>query len=150
MVRVKELEKFVGEWVLSAKFENVPGMPEADGDAVVEFEWMSGEQFLIERWDIPVPEAPDGVAIIGSDPENDGAFLQHYFDSRGVARIYKMTFDGTTWKLWRDNADFSPLDFRQRFTGIFSDDGATIDGTWEICHDGTTWEKDFEITYKRR
>ena len=61
-----------------------------------------------------------------------------------------MTFDGRVWTLSRDEADFSPLEFRQRFTGTFSDDGRTIEGTWEICHDGATWEKDFAITYTRR
>ena len=27
--------------------------------------------------------------------------------------------------------------------------GETIDGRWEICHDGTTWEDDLQITYRR-
>jgi hypothetical protein len=111
---------------------------------------MVGEQFLIERWEIPIPEAPDGIALIGPDPDDETGFLQHYFDSRGVARVYKMAFDGQVWKLWRDEPDFSSLEFRQRFTGTLSEDGRTIEGTWELCHDGTTWEKDFDITYSRR
>ena len=45
--------------------------------------------------------------------------------------------------------DFSPLDFAQRFTGTFSDDGQTIAGDWEIAHDGSTWEHDFDLTYVR-
>jgi hypothetical protein len=51
------------------------------------------------------------------------------------------------WKLWRDEPDFAPLDFAQRFTGTFSNAGETISGRWEICHDGTTWEHDFDLTY---
>jgi 2-polyprenyl-6-methoxyphenol hydroxylase-like FAD-dependent oxidoreductase len=39
------------------------------------------------------------------------------------------------------------LDFAQRYTGTFSADGTTIAGAWEICHDGTTWEHDFNLTY---
>jgi len=31
-----------------------------------------GERFLVERWEVPVPEAPDGIAIIGADPEDYG------------------------------------------------------------------------------
>lgn len=46
-------------------------------------------------------------------------------------------------------ADFSPLDFSQRFTGTFSDDGRTIQGRWETCHDGSTWEHDFDLVYRR-
>ena len=45
--------------------------------------------------------------------------------------------------------DFSPLDFAQRYTGTFSDDGTTIAGRWEIAHDGSTWEHDFDLTYTR-
>jgi hypothetical protein len=133
-----------GEWRLMAVFK---GVPPADVGARVSFEWLPGEQFLIERWEVPVPEAPDGIAIIGPDPKRDGQYLQHYFDSRGVARVYKMSFANGVWKLWRDEPDFSSLDFAQRYTGTFSSDGTTIVGAWEICHDGKTWDHDFDLTY---
>ena len=143
---IGRLAAFIGEWGMEAKFKDIPS---TDAGARVVFEWMPGQRFLIQRWQIPVPEAPDGIAIIGADPENHGNYLQHYFDSRGVARVYKMSFDDGTWKLWRDAPDFSPLDFLQRYTGTLSDDGNTISGAWEICHDGTTWEHDFDLTYTR-
>ena len=142
---LEALEPFVGEWSLAAAFEDLPPA----GGAGVRFDWLAGKRFLIERWEVPVPEAPDGIAIIGADPEREGGYLQHYFDSRGVARVYRMSFEDRVWKLWRDVADFSPLDFSQRFTGTFGDDGRTIAGRWEICHDGQTWEKDFDLTYTR-
>jgi len=140
------LEPFVGEWSMVAAFKDAPP---ADAGARVSFEWLPGGRFLVERWEVPVPEAPDGIAIIGPDPDSEGNHLQHYFDSRGVARVYKMSFEGGVWKLWRDEPDFSPLDFAQRFTGTLSDDGTTIAGRWEICHDGATWEHDFDLTYRR-
>ncbi len=140
------LAPFVGEWKILATFGDEPP---ADIGAWVTFEGLPGEVVLIERWEVPIPEAPDGIAIIGADPASEGNFLQHYFDSRGVARVYKMSVQDGVWKLWRDEPDFSPLDFAQRFTGSFSADGTTIDGRWEICHDGKTWEHDFDITYRR-
>jgi hypothetical protein len=140
------LEPFVGGWNMAAVFK---GMAPVDAGARVSFEWMPGERFLIQRWEVPIPEAPDGIAIIGADPEREGGYLQHYFDTRGVARVYKMSFEGGVWKLWRDEPDFSPLDFSQRYTGTFSEDGRTISGAWEICHDGKTWEHDFELSYLR-
>ena len=140
------LAPFVGAWKLLAAFQDEGP---ADIGARTSFEWLPGEQFLIERWEVPLPEAPDGIAIIGADPKSEGSYLQHYFDSRGVARVYKMSFEDGVWKLWRDEPDFSPLDFAQRFSGTFSADGETIEGCWEICHDGTTWERDFDLTYKR-
>ena len=42
-----------------------------------------------------------------------------------------------------------PWDFAQRYTGTFSDDGKTIVGCWEVAHDGSTWEHDFDLTYVR-
>ena len=140
------LDVLVGEWSMAARFEHLPAV---EGDARAVFEWMPGEQFLVERWSVPVPEAPDGIAIIGPDPSDSDRYLQHYFDSRGVARVYKMTLAGNVWTLWRDEPDFSPLDFRQRYVGTISDDGATIAGAWEICHDGVTWEHDFELSYTK-
>ena len=101
---LEALEPFVGEWRLVAVFKV---LPPADIGARVTFEWLPGKRFLIQRWEVPIPEAPDGIAIIGADPESAGNYLQHYFDSRGVARVYKMSFADGVWKLWRDEPDFS-------------------------------------------
>ena len=89
-----------------------------------------------------------GQTIIGPD-ENGEGYLQHYFDSRGIARVYRMGFADGVWTLGRNELDFSPLDFSQRYSGRFSDDGTSIDGVWEICEDGETWRKDFDLTYRR-
>jgi hypothetical protein len=108
-----------------------------------------GGQFLMERSEVPdVPEAPDGIAIIGMDRDGE-AYTQHYFDSRGVARLYAMTFRDGVWTLVRDAPDFTPLDFWQKFTGEFSVDGGAISGRWETSQDGSTWELDFDLTYRK-
>src|SRR5215218_4047755 len=90
------LAPLVGQWKMMATFKD---MPPTDADAHVSFEWMPGKRFLIQRWEVPIPEAPDGIALIGADPESDGNYLQHYFDTRGVARVYKMSFRKGVWKL---------------------------------------------------
>jgi hypothetical protein len=82
------LEPLIGEWSLVAVFKDLQPM---DAGARVTFDWLPGRTFLSERWEVPVPEAPDGIAIIGADPASEGDYLQHYFDSRGVARVYKMS-----------------------------------------------------------
>jgi len=141
----ESLEPFIGEWSLIMV---LPGQdPTEDIGARVTFEWM-GDDFLLERWSVPIPEAPDGLAIIGFD-QGQGTLLQHYFDDRGVARVYEMGWGNRTWTLTRTKEDFSPLQFSQRFTGTFSADGHVIDGTWEISHDHKTWEKDFDLIYRR-
>jgi len=144
---MRSLDTLVGNWSI-----NAPVFPGPPGRAT--FEWMPGGKFLVERWEAGTIQVGDeeieftGIAIVGYDSAKEG-YLQHYFDSRGVARVYQMNFVNGIWKLWRDTEDFSPLDFSQRFTGTFSDDGNTIDAHWDICHDGKTWEKDFDLTYTR-
>ena len=125
-----------------------PNAPPSDVRGRAVFEWMAGERFLIQRWEVPFPEAPDGVAIIGFDEGRD-TLLQHYFDSRGVARVYEMSFDHGVWKLFRNSADFSPLPFWQRFEGTFSEDGRTVEGRWETSSDGSSWELDFDLIYTK-
>ena len=146
MTDIKDLAPFIGEWSLTMVMPGQEPMP--DVGARVNFEWGPGGKFLIERWTVPVPEAPDGLAVIGFD-EGRGTLLQHYFDSRGVARVYEMSFADGVWTLSRTKEDFSPFEFSQQFTGTFSDDGKTIDGTWEIANDKKTWEKDFDLIYNR-
>jgi hypothetical protein len=140
-----KLDVFVGEWVLEARF---PGLQPAPGQARSRFEWTLDEQFLVQRTEIPVPEAPDSLSIVSVDPQTS-AYTQHYYDSRGVVRLYAMTFADGGWTLTRESADFSPLDFRQRFTGTFSPDGNTISGAWEKSFNNADWEHDFDLIYHR-
>lgn len=135
------LDIFVGEWNMSSSF--VPDRANAPR-ASTTFEWLPGKQFLIQRWEVEHPDAPDGIAIIGFGAEKE-ALLQHYFDSRGTARVYQMTFANPVWTLQRFAA--AP-EFSQRFIGTFGDDN-TIAGRWEISSDGTNWNPDFTITYTR-
>jgi hypothetical protein len=139
---LERLAVFVGEW--SVEVSLAPGGPAARSV----FEWALDEQFLVQRTEIAVPEAPDSIAIVGLVAEGD-AYVQHYFDSRGVARVYAMTFDGRDWELLRTSPDFTPLAFSQRFRGAFGDGGDTIRGTWETSQDGSSWERDFDLTYRR-
>ena len=142
---LERLQPLVGEWDTEATFsfapEPIPGR--------VTFEWELGGQFLLERSSVEHPAAPDGLAVIAVAEDGDG-YVQHYFDSRGVVRTYRMTLRDDVWTLLRDRPDFTPLDFAQRYTGTFGADGQTITGQWEISHDGgTTWERDFGLNYRR-
>jgi hypothetical protein len=145
----EQLEPLIGAWSMAIV---MPGQERPDKlpdiGARVAFEWMGKKAFVLERWTVPIAEAPDGLAVIGWD-EGRGAFLQHYFDERGVARVYEMTLDGGVWKAERRKPDFSPFEFSQRFIGTFVDGGRRIDGTWEIAHDHKRWEKDFDLIYTR-
>ncbi|MCI3240004.1 MULTISPECIES: hypothetical protein [Streptomyces] len=138
------LNVLVGEWVVEAEFDGLEVPP---GRSV--FEWSLDGQFLVQRAQAPNP-APDAMTIIAVDPET-GGYTQHYYDSRGVVRLYAMTFDDGVWQLLREKPDFSPLHFRQRYVGHLSADGDTIRGAWETAADETApYEQDFVLTYRRR
>jgi hypothetical protein len=136
------LEAFIGEWAMDARFPDGNG---GTGRAV--FEWALERQFLICRTVVP-GGVPDGLMIMGYDPGRM-PYCQHYFDSRGVARVYAMDLSDGAWTLLRDSADFTPLDFAQRYTGTFSPDGQRINGRWESAQDGVTWEFDFQLNYTK-
>ena len=63
--------------------------------------------------------------------------------------LYAMSLADGVWTLTREPPDFMPLDFRQRFTGTFSEDRNTISGAWETGCNGCGWEHDFALTYRR-
>jgi hypothetical protein len=131
------LEPLVGTWHISTSLGDVR--------AVASFEWALGGAFLLQRTEIDLPEAPDTLSVIAADGDD---FTQHYFDSRGVVRIYAMTFDGSTWTLTREREDFSELKFAQRYVGEFT--GNRIDGRWEIKEPGDAdYRLDFELSYER-
>jgi hypothetical protein len=146
------LDVFVGEWALEARFGgDQPAPSDGSGDqprARTWFEWALDGQFLVQRTEVPVPEAPDSLTIVSLDPET-GAYTQHYYDSRGVVRLYAMTLADGVWTLTREAPDFTPLSFRQRFTGTFSEDQGTINGAWEKDANGGGWEHDFTLIYRR-
>lgn len=140
---LKRLEVFIGEWRLAQGSE----LPPPGGGAYSIFEWALNGKFLVQRTELPDPRFPQVFSIVAYEPKTD-AYTQHYFDSRGVVRLYAMNVRDGIWTLQRDSPDFSPLDFSQRFTGRFTPDGNAISGTWEI-DDGSGWRKDFDLTYGR-
>jgi hypothetical protein len=145
----ERLQPLIGEWSLALVMPGEP-MPDElpDIGARATFEWMDNKAFIVQRWTVPIPEAPDGLAVIGWD-KGRSTFLQHYFDSRGVARVYEMSFENGVWKAERTKPDFSPFEFAQRFTGKLTGDGKRIEGTWEVAYDKKTWQKDFDLFYTR-
>lgn len=136
------LEAFIGEWAMEVRFPDGTG---GTGGAV--FEWALERQFLICRTVVPTG-APGALMVMGHDPGRM-PYCQHYFDSRGIARVYAMDLHDGVWTLLRDSADFTPLEFAQRYTGTFAPDGQRIEGRWETAQDGLTWELDFDLNYTK-
>jgi hypothetical protein len=127
----------IGAWDTEATHPMLPGTV-VPGRAT--FEWLEGERFLIQRSHNDHPQFPDAIMIIG---DIDGEITCHYFDSRGVFRVYRMSLSGDTLKIWRDDPEFA-----QRYTGTLTGDAIT--GTWQVSRDqGASWEDDLEQSFRR-
>ena len=86
---------------------------------------------------------PAATWVIGRD-DAQSTFTVLYGDSRGVSRVYLMSLTDDTWRLWRNNVDFS-----QRFEATISPDQNVMTGRWEKRASGGDWEHDFAVTYSR-
>jgi len=139
MTDMEALEVLVGEWTAEAVD---PGSGEPIRGAMT-VEWLEGGGYLVQRTTLENPVFPRTLAMIG--PDRAGRIVQHYFDSRGVARIYDISLEDGVLTLSRDDEDMA-----QRFTGRFSDDGSAIEGAWERTGDDRAWIHDFDLTYRRK
>jgi hypothetical protein len=140
---IERLGMFVGKWNLEISSMSFHEDKSATVHGRATFDWIEGGAFLRERSEVPNTAFPRAIAIIGPDDSAE-TYSMLYFDSRGVSRIYQMSLNGETWKLWRDFPGFS-----QRFIGTFSDDHNKITARWEKSSDGRNWEHDFDITYTK-
>lgn len=87
---LQRLEPLVGQWSLEA---GPPGGPAWPGDARTTIGWHDSGAHVVQRSTVDVPEAPDGVSIIGCDAAN-GSYVSLHSDERGVCRIYQMSLMG--------------------------------------------------------
>ncbi len=115
------------------------------------FKWLEGEQFLIFRSHYDHPDVPDATSIIG---DTDGLHM-HYFNSRGVYRLYalKVTADGFAFTIGRHTpaGAFASSDapFSQRMTYTFDNADQQISGKGQLSYDDVNWDDDPEIMYRR-
>jgi hypothetical protein len=138
--RLQGWHRFIGSWETEGAHPMLPGEAIRGRST---FEWLDGQEFIVWRSHFDHPEIPDAIAIVGV---TNGQLSMHYFDRRGVYRVYATSLDRATWRYWRDA---SAPDFSQRFTGTFSADGNAIVGRGELSRDGETWERDLDLDYRR-
>ena len=140
--------RLVGRWTTEATH---PGLPGAIVTGSSEIEWLEGEHFLIYRSGYDHPDIPDSISIIG---DTEGLHM-HYFDTRGVHRIFKVTATGDGWEMAMDRhssaSSFASPDapFSQRMTYTFEDEDRTMSGKAMLSFDDVNWDDDLEITYRR-
>jgi len=133
-------EALVGAWTVVATHPEMPGTT-FHGRAT--FRWLEQGAFLVMHWAFDEPGVPSCIAVFGTDDVLGGCYML-YFDERGVSRKYDVALRDGVWTWKRDAPGFD-----QRFTGRFSDDGATIDGRSELRRDGVTWADDLAVKFTR-
>jgi len=148
MAAMKAFEQLLGRWHGEGVMPIEPPM-HMSVDATLE----RLGSFIVFRSSGQPAELPDSIAIIGGAPEDDPQPM-HYFDERGVKRLFITTVEGSTWTIRRaPGEDVNGPDgpgFDQRFIGELSADGTTIDGRWERgTGDADGWELDFRMRYER-
>jgi hypothetical protein len=127
------LDRLLGSWTFAMRHVALP--EPVLGTQV--YERVLDGAFLFLRWTYQHPDFPDALALFG-----DTSY--HYFDVRGITRVYDLHSDDTGWSTVRRDDDFW-----QRSTTRFVGADA-LEGAGENSHDqGQTWEHDFTITAKR-
>lgn len=138
-----QLAPFIGEWNIEITSMSFHEDPSAVVQGHSSFAWLEGGAFLVQHSEISNSDFPTSIAVMGPD-DAAATYRMLYYDSRAVSRIYRMTFSGGIWTLWRDFPGFS-----QRFHGTFGEDGKIITARWERSSDGSNWERDFDLTYTK-
>ena len=127
------LDRLLGTWEFtmhhSAMSEPVTGRQR--------YERVLDGAFVLQHWTYDHPDFPDAIALLSDD-------RYHYFDVRGITRVFELEVDDAGWSMIRLDVDFS-----QRYTARFRGPDV-MESTGEMSHDnGVTWQPDFTMTYQR-
>jgi hypothetical protein len=130
---MRPLDRLLGTWEFtmqhSAISEPVTGRQR--------YERVLDDAFVLLTWTYDHPDFPDALALLSDD-------RCHYFDVRGVVRVFNLEIDDAGWSMIRLDADFS-----QRYTARLSGPDV-MESTGEASYDGgTTWQPDFTMRWQR-
>ena len=93
--------------------------------------------FVLQHWTYNHPDFPDAIALLSND-------RYHYFDVRGIVRVFDLEIDDVGWSIVRLDEDFSQR-CRARFRGPDA-----MESNGEVSDDrGFTWRADFSMIYRR-
>jgi hypothetical protein len=137
-----DVQFLAGAWDM--ELSEASFLPDRDAKVYgsVTIEWIEqGAALAMRMGDAATPTA---TWIIGRDDGEPDYYIL-YADDRGVSRVYRMSFNDGTWRMWRDTPGFS-----QRFSAEVAPGQAEITGSWQKSVDGgTAWEHDFQVRYRR-
>lgn len=140
---LQALMQFIGKWEM--EISNASFLPDAEATikAPASFDWFEEGEFLILRQGTKNKETPWAIWLISRDKDAQN-YTVLYIDDQRSSRVYEMSLEDGTWKMWRNGPQFI-----QRFTAGINKDKNIISGYWEKSSDGENWEYDFNLTYKK-
>jgi hypothetical protein len=140
LAAVRPFAALIGGWATESEHRLLPGTKLMGH---VAFAWLPGERFVTWRADNDDPRIPSSLSVVGV-MEGDDHLSQQYFDSRGVHRIYRVSFDGTTLVTERKAPGFN-----QRLHAVLSPDGSTFKGVSQL-DEGGGYVDDLSFTFRRQ
>ncbi|MEA2311639.1 MAG: hypothetical protein QOE28_1607 [Solirubrobacteraceae bacterium] len=135
---LEPFEALIGTWATEGRHP----MVDAVVTGTVTYEWLEGGHFVVERSRNDHELFPDAISVIGAPESGDGLVME-YFDSRGVRRTYRASFEGGVYRLWRN-----ALGFDQRLTARV--DGDSFESLGEVAEAPGEWRDDLRVAYRRQ
>jgi hypothetical protein len=140
LAAVKPFTALIGKWSSESTHRLLPGTLLLGR---VDMQWLSGERYVIWRADNDDSRIPDSLSVVGV-MEGDENLSMQYFDSRGVNRVYSVSFDGKTLTTERKAPGFN-----QRLHGVLDSDGSVLKAVSQLDENGKGYVDDLSFIFRR-
>ena len=140
----KRLSVWIGKWNTKGQQHAGPVGPAAKIVATDTFEWAKGEFFMVHRFDGKVGDDDAScIEITGYDSQTK-RYSVHTFYNTGLTHQWQSHERDGVWTLTGD-WDMEGKKTKTRCTTMFSDDGDTMTGKWEMSTDGVEWQTFWDV-----
>lgn len=140
----QRLNVFLGRWETAGhQSEGLVGAA-AHITALETYEWLTGELFLVHRFEGHVGESAAAcIEIIGYDFASRSYPVQTFYNN-GLRHEWQSSESEGVWTLtgkWQMAGQPTEV----RCTMFFSDDGNTMTGKWEYLNDQSNWQTFWDV-----
>jgi len=141
------LERFCGTWKTVGKRSRSPIGPAGNVSALERYEWLSGNRFLMHRFDGQVGEEENSFSeVIGYDAESQSYPVHSYYED-GISTESRYWERGITWILIGTVPSGKAT--RVRCTVVFNSAGDRMTSRWEYSKGDVDWTTFSELDSKR-
>ncbi len=140
----KLLHVWMGKWNTTGQQHEGPVGPAAKIVATDTYEWAKGEFFMVHRFDGKVGDSDAScIEITGYEPQTK-SYPAHTYYSTGLTNDWQSHESAGTWTLTGD-WDMAGKNAKARCTTVFSPDGNSMTGKWEMSIEGSGWQTFWDI-----